>query len=529
MEVMATGKLKIKPLGKPLVIAVLLSMLSMGIFLPAQSPDDSPADEEQMIRRFALIIGANDGGKERVKLQYAVSDAKTVIGILERMGGVSPDDSRLLIEPSRDTLFWEMKRLKERVGRAKESHHRVEAIFYYSGHSDEKNILLGKEKVSYQEFRNSINGMAADVRIAILDSCASGAFTRLKGGKKKAPFLLDKAYNMKGYAVMTSSSSNEASQESERLKGSFFTHYLTSGLRGAADMTRDGRITLNEAYQFAFNETLAQTEKTVSGPQHPNYNIQMAGTGDVVITDIRKSSSILTLGEGIYGRLFIHNKDQVLVVELNKPQGRTIELGLEKGKYRIINIVDGDIYETRVKLSEGKTVNLHADQFKKSDKIDTVARGDRDRKRRNRVYKKRHKKSNFFWAYNSKYTRAHGKTAMLVGTRFGMTFNKNLSLGIAGYANSSDITEAHPAYGGVALEYAFPSRHFINLKISALVGAGEEELLNRSFFIFEPEVGITLNLTRLLNIGTGISYRFTSLDNSVLSRMSWSFSIRLGK
>ncbi|MGD8538948.1 MAG: hypothetical protein PVI66_09540 [Candidatus Aminicenantes bacterium] len=52
-------------------------------------------------------------------------------------------------------------------------------------------------------------------------------------------------------------------------------------------MTQDGRVTLNEAYHFAFNETLAQTEKSLSGPQHPYYNIQMAGTGDVVMTDIR--------------------------------------------------------------------------------------------------------------------------------------------------------------------------------------------------------------------------------------------------
>ena len=211
------------------------------------------------------MVGANYGGAERVKLKYAVSDAKALIEVLESMGGVSPDDSRLLIDPKRDTLFWELKRLKERISRAKEKHPRVEVIFYYSGHSDEINILLGDEKVTYKEFRDSINSMEADVRIAILDSCASGAFTRLKGGKKKKPFLVDSAYDMKGYAVMTSSSSDEASQESERLKGSFFTHYLNSGLRGAADMSRDGRITLTEAYHFAFNETLAQTEKNGFG------------------------------------------------------------------------------------------------------------------------------------------------------------------------------------------------------------------------------------------------------------------------
>lgn len=484
---------------------------------------------EPVIRRFAVIVGANNGGKGRVKLRYAVSDAKAILGVLENLGGVSPDDARLLIEPSRDALFWEIDRLKDRIVRARKSHRRVEAIFYYSGHSDEGHFLLAKEKVSYREFRNAIDGIEADVRIAILDSCASGAFTRLKGGKKKPPFLVDSAYDMKGYAVMTSSSSDEASQESDRLKGSFFTHFLNSGLRGAADMSGDGRITLSEAYQFAFNETLLQTEKTLSGPQHPNYDIQMSGTGDVIITDIRKSDAILRLGKEISGKIFIHDKNQVLVVELNKASGRMIELGLDKGKYRIINISDGSVFEHRVKLPINETVEVHFSQFSKSDKLDTVARGDLKYRERMRVFKKRGKKMNFFLSYNQKFTRARGKTALMTGGRFGITFNKSLSLGVGGYINSSDFPLGHPAYGGFTLEYALPSRGFFNMIAGFLIGRGEEELLNRHFFIFEPEFGVTINITRLLNVSTGISYRYTSIEDGVLSPFSWMFSIRLGK
>ena len=84
---------------------------------------------------------------------------------------------------------------------------------------------------------------------------------------------------MQGYAFLTSSSENEAAQESERLRGSFFTHALLTGLRGAADVSGDGKVTLNEAYQFAFNETLVQTTPTQAGAQHPAYDIKMAGTG----------------------------------------------------------------------------------------------------------------------------------------------------------------------------------------------------------------------------------------------------------
>jgi hypothetical protein len=490
-----------------------------------QSEDDA---ETSVIRRFALVMGANYGGRSRVKLQYAVSDAKAILKVLESLGGVSPDDSRLLIEPDREALFWEMKRLRERVERAREKHGRIEVIFYYSGHSDEWNILLGKEKVSYQEFKDEINRVNADVRIAILDSCASGAFTRLKGGKKKPPFMVDSAYDMKGYAVLTSSSSGEASQESERLKGSFFTHYLTSGLRGAADMSQDGRVTLHEAYQFAFQETLQQTEKTVSGPQHPNRDVRMSGTGDVVMTDIRRSSALLILTEDVAGTLFIHDRKNVMVAELKKTSGRAIELGLDEGKYRVINIDQGRVFEARIQLKEGKMAELSMDKFKETDQIDAVARGDMQYQKR-KVFKRRGKKTNFFVAYISKYTRAYHKSALMAGGHFGLTFNKQFSFGFCGFSNLHDFPLGHPTYWGARVEYALPSRGVFNYKASLLVGSGEEYLLSKQFFIFEPEFGVVFNITRLFNVYTGISYRFTSVEDTVMSPFSLCFSIRLGK
>jgi hypothetical protein len=330
---------------------------------------------KQKKSRFAFIVGANYGGEDRVRLRYAVSDAMSMQNLFTQMGGMEEEECIVLENPNRKQFMAEMKVLQKKIKQAKNAEKKVETIFYYSGHSDERYIFLGKERISYKEFRELIEVTDADVKIAILDSCASGAFTRLKGGKKTAPLSLDDAYNMKGFAFMTSSSLNESSQESDRIRGSFFTHYLVSGMRGAADMTGDGRVTLTEAYQFAFNQTLSQTEKTMSGPQHPNYNIQMAGTGDVVMTEIRRSKSVLILGKKTYGRMFIHNQDDLLVVELSKPLGRTIELGLEQGRYRIINIRDGRIFESDCYLKKNHTYNLHSHQFSEGQKLPTTTRG----------------------------------------------------------------------------------------------------------------------------------------------------------
>lgn len=353
----------------PLAVILILS-----IWEPLKLTADKQADE-LYTRRFALLVGANNGGDGRAILRYAVDDARAIQKVLGEMGGILPEDSHILSNPSKEAFYKEIQGLTKEVLEAKEKFRRVEVIFYYSGHSDEEYMFLGKDRISYEEFRELITSMRADVRIAIVDSCASGALTLPKGVIKKSPFLMDTAYDMKGYAFITSSSASEAAQESSRLKRSFFTHNLISGMRGAADMNQDGRITLNEAYQFAFDGTLTQTEKTMAGPQHPSYHIQMSGTGDVVITEIWKSTAVLVLKKDIAGKIYIHNQDNVLVVELKKSAGREITLGLEGGAYRIINIDSSDIYESKVYVKTGQSLELGKDKFTQTDKIPTRLRG----------------------------------------------------------------------------------------------------------------------------------------------------------
>lgn len=510
-----------------LLLIISLMPLALTANLVQDARDD--VNQDNLIRRFILVVGANDGGPGRVKLRYAVSDARAILRVMEEMGGVPPDDARLLIQPNREALFWEMERLKERITRAKKNHPRVEMIFYYSGHSDAQHLLLGKEKIKYQDFKDQLDNLDADVRIAILDSCASGGFTRLKGGIKKAPFLHDSAYDMKGYAVMTSSSLDEASQESDRLAGSFFTHYLTSGLRGAADMSGDGRITLNEAYQFAFNETLSQTEKTLSGPQHPNYNIKMSGTGDVIMTDIRKSSALLNVSGDVSGRLFIHNDENLLVVELNKTAGQVLELGLDDGKYRVINILSGFVYETNIRLPRGKTFFLAMKQFKTVDKLDAVARGDLKYRAQRKTISRRGK-TYFFGALVTKVTSFDSQAALLMGGKFGLNFGGVFSFSIGGCSNTMDSNQlGHPIYWGFSFDYTYPSPRVVNLRMGIMIGSGEEYMLNRRFFIIEPEVGMVINVSRFFRVTGGLSYRFTSIKDSTFAPISLSLNLEFGK
>lgn len=318
------------------------------------------ADATGPLRRFALLVGANDGGAGRVKLRYAVSDAREVGRVLVELGGVDPRDRLVLEEPSRQQLLGAFDGLRSSLAGGRGAAARVEVVVYYSGHADEDGLLLAGERLPYPELRAAIDALPADVRIAVVDSCASGVLTRGKGGKWRPPFVVDASAEVRGHAFLTSSSADEVAQESDKVGGSFFTHYLVSGLRGAADVTRDGRVTLNEAYHFAFNETLARTEKTSSGPQHPGFDIQLAGTGDLVMTDLRATRAGLRVAEEIEGRIFVRSEGGRLAAELRKTPGQPLELGLEPGPYEIVVDRGGARSGARVTVAEGAPTLLTA-------------------------------------------------------------------------------------------------------------------------------------------------------------------------
>ncbi len=334
------------------------------------------------VQRFAIVAAANDGGPGRPQLRYAVSDAHRFAAVLQELGGVRAADAVLLEEPGRADLESAIEQLRARViaatpGSADAAPERSEILFYYSGHADESGLRLGNEHYPYRTLRDRLDSVPADVRIAVLDACASGAFTRLKGGRLQQPFLVDESAAMRGHVYLTSSAETEVAQESDQIQASYFTHFLISGLRGAADANGEGKVTLNEAYQFAYDETLGRTVDTQGGAQHPSYDINLSGAGDVVITDLRETSAGLVLGASTEGRFFVRNAGQKLVVELYKPAGRRVELGLEPGAYEIRLEREDAASLARARIASDTRTVLEESEFTPVDRSATRFRGRR--------------------------------------------------------------------------------------------------------------------------------------------------------
>lgn len=524
------------------ILSIFLIPASIAVF---SSPEILYAKTETAVHRYALIAGANNGGPGRPLLKYAVSDAYAFLNVMKGLGGVNPDRSILLVDPDARSFLRALDNAENTLSQERSRYKRIELIFYYSGHSDEHGILLGKEKIPYIEIRKRIEKMKADVKIAILDSCSSGAFTRTKGGIMRSPFLVDSSNDMKGFAFMTSSSSDEASQESDKIQGSFFTHFLITGLRGAADMSRDGRITLNEAYQFAYNETLSRTEKTMAGAQHPNYNIQMNGTGDVIMTDIRKSSTALVLNRNISGKIYIHDSDNILVAELTKPFGIETELGLGSGKYRIVNDNFSSISESEIDLSGTKKVMLAQNDMKSGEREKTSSRGDAKASEKSSGEKsvlisKGNFKPGGYQSIIPKFTKLGNEYSFMAGTRISFILNDTFALGTAAFGlfyprdrsviDKQIYTGEKPnlffAYGGLMFEYFLFPRSLFTVSIGMLLGAGGAAFISPGeyvpnpnfdhvdfYFVMEPEIGVFVNITKYSRIGISGTYRYLSGNN----------------
>lgn len=415
-------------------------------------------------RRFGLMIGANDGGRDRIRLQYAVSDAKAFSRSMEELGGLVPEDRALLSDPDSATLHRAMVKLADQAREAKRSNHRVEAVVYYSGHADEEGLLLRGRHFGFRTFRALISEVPADIRIAVVDACASGALTQLKGGQALPAFLADESSQTTGYAYLTSSSANESAQESDRIGASFFTHFLNAGLRGAADASQDGRVTLHEAYQYAYHETLARTEKTAGGPQHAGYDMGIAGSGDVVMTELSRAEASVSLPDSVQGRFFIRDGQDRLVAEVQKPAGRPLHLALEPGAYQALWHSASGITAVRFTLQKGaEAILTPGPLWKPVPQEETQSRGDSQRTREElwdgTWSRKLSGESDFDWFYNASREDYRGTQSSLVcnhalarfhGQQLAVAFNR-AGAGLGGIQASAGLNYIRGPLEGVQL------------------------------------------------------------------------------
>ncbi|MBN1575343.1 MAG: caspase family protein [Chitinispirillaceae bacterium] len=317
--------------------------------------------------RYALIVGQNSGGASVDDLRYAEADAGRFVQVLSDFAGVKPANIHLLLRPDSMMLMAAGDSLTSRMKNPDDPRQAL-FFFYYSGHADAEGLLLDSTHFEFGALRQMLSRIPAGIRIAVFDACQSGVVVAFKGGTRAEPFFFSNRQRSQGEVWIASASANERAQESATLKSSLFSFHLFTGLRGSADLSADKRVTVTEAYNYAYRKTLETSALTTGVLQHPVYRFNITGEGDIVLTDLSDRSGGILVDGSCKGTFLIVSRDYTEVfADFYKERRQETFIALSPGDYTIINARGGDdIGAYRFSISGKKTVRCRAGRFRKS-------------------------------------------------------------------------------------------------------------------------------------------------------------------
>jgi len=335
------------------------------------------------VQRFAVIIGNNQGQGPDVTLRYAEADADKVARVLRDLGGFRPADMVVLRGESASEVTSTLISVNDRI-RAAQSLPNTEVLLfvYYSGHADGKALRLGASRLEFRQLAELVRGSPARFRLLVVDACRSGTLTRVKGGSITAAFQLPATkLQGEGLAFLTASAENEDAQESDELKGSFFTHALVSGLLGAADKDGDGQVALSEAYAHAYAATLRATSRTFAGTQHPTFQYEVKGHGGLVLTRpaaAKKDRAQLVFPAGITFMVIAGDENGTVAGEVGA-RDPSHTLSLKPGRYFVRGRAADHRLEGSVTVKAGEVRQVQESELDRVAYAKLVRKGEESR------------------------------------------------------------------------------------------------------------------------------------------------------
>lgn len=228
-----------------------------------------------MSGKFALIVGNTeyiDPGL--AQLTAPGKDAEDFAYVLKDEDICAFDEVNVLLNPLSSTVlvaideFFDQRKPDDLL------------VLYFSGHGvrDEFGTLylavkntnrsrLRSTAIRSDYIREAMDQSRSRRQVVVVDCCNSGAFPQ--GTKAEFGGTMGMVSALQGYGrfVLTASDSTQFAWEGNRIIGetqnSLFTHFLVKGLKGEADSDGDGRITVDELYDYAYEQISKLTPKQI--------------------------------------------------------------------------------------------------------------------------------------------------------------------------------------------------------------------------------------------------------------------------
>jgi len=226
-----------------------------------------------MSGKYALIIANTDYGDPALaQLTAPGKDAEDFARVLRDKEIAAFDEVNVLLNNSEPQVreaideFFDQKKRDDLL------------ILYFSGHGvrDEAGSLylalknttrarLRATALKSDFIREAMDQSYSKRIVLILDCCNSGAFAQGTKAIIGGSVGTASAFGGTGFGriVLTASDSTQFAWEGDKVIGetqnSLFTHFLVKGLEGEADHDYDGRITVDELFDYAYEQIVTRT------------------------------------------------------------------------------------------------------------------------------------------------------------------------------------------------------------------------------------------------------------------------------
>jgi hypothetical protein len=254
--------------------------------------------------RWAVVIGVGQYEAGTIPaLRYTVSDAEAIYQVLTGPAGFKKEHVLLLTDktekkPTYRNIKWALGTFLSRSAKKDDT-----VVIFFAGHGAPESDARGLERDGLAKYLipqdadpddlfstalpmddlQAIFGRIESERVvAFVDACYSGAAGGRTFAAKKTraggldELFLERLTRSKGRAIITAARPNEVSIELPELGHGIFTYYLLAGLKGAADLDRDGIVTLQELYQY-LEQQVTQKSRAIGGNQHPVMKGELEG------------------------------------------------------------------------------------------------------------------------------------------------------------------------------------------------------------------------------------------------------------
>ena len=288
---------------------------------------------------FVLIVANNRSLRAHLPdLQYADDDGIRYYQLWEALlpdarmalladpdtstANANPSFVRLGRAPTLTNLKVEAAALAEAVGQARQAGRPTTLYFVFAGHGDVEEgrgfLELADGRLGAADLEALVAKVGAAQTHLILDSCNSYFMIRPRkpGGLPLAAGLAQEAAGFAGgpqVGAFLSTSSEQTVYEWSEIQSGIFSYLVRSGLMGAADANRDGRITYDELRGF-----VGVASRNVPNPAvRPNvFSRAPSGDGGQVLLDLnlgRARALELPAGQ----RFILRNADGFRLAELH--------------------------------------------------------------------------------------------------------------------------------------------------------------------------------------------------------------------